>query len=164
MWIGPEFCFGNRRRGDLALLQKMGAALGFTAGEIEAVDLHGERISSTRIRQLLQQGDFARANDLLGRPYAISGRVVRGRQLAVRWVSPLPTCVSRRRRRCRVSTRPGCMVCSTNRGHRCPASARADGGGRGAAAGSPPVRFQGDLYGRHIDVEFVAKLRDEEVQ
>ncbi|KAG0935217.1 hypothetical protein G6F31_015965 [Rhizopus arrhizus] len=59
----------------------MGAELGFSAGEIEAVDLHGARISSTRIRQLLQDGDFARAGDLLGRPYAISGRVVRGRQL-----------------------------------------------------------------------------------
>ncbi|MGH8088708.1 MAG: bifunctional riboflavin kinase/FAD synthetase, partial [Stenotrophomonas sp.] len=75
VWIGPEFCFGNRRKGDLALLQAMGAERGFTAGEIEPVDLHGERISSTRIRQLLRAGDFTHANDLLGRPYAIGGRV-----------------------------------------------------------------------------------------
>jgi riboflavin kinase/FMN adenylyltransferase len=81
VWIGPEFCFGNRRRGDLALLQAMGAERGFTAGDIEAVDFHGERISATRIRQRLREGDFAHAADLLGRPYSIGGRVVRGRQL-----------------------------------------------------------------------------------
>ena len=68
VWIGPEFCFGNRRRGDLALLQAMGAERGFSAGEIDPVDFHGERISATRIRQLLREGDFAHAADLLGRP------------------------------------------------------------------------------------------------
>ena len=81
VWIGPEFRFGNRRGGDLALLQDMGQALGFAAGEIEPVHVHGERVSSTRIREALRAGDFDKAAALLGRPYAIGGRVVRGRQL-----------------------------------------------------------------------------------
>src|SRR5690606_18998838 len=67
--------------GDLATLQREGAAHGFVAGEIEPLLLGGERVSSTRIRQALVEGDFAAATKLLGKPYAISGRVVRGKQL-----------------------------------------------------------------------------------
>ncbi len=81
VWIGPEFRFGHKRGGDIALLQRMGAEVGFAANQIEPVDLHGERISSTRIRELLVAGNFDHAADLLGRPYAIDGRVVRGKQL-----------------------------------------------------------------------------------
>ena len=163
VWIGPEFCFGNRRRGDLALLQKMGAALGFTAGEIEAVDLHGERISSTRIRQLLQQGDFARANDLLGRPYAISGRVVRGRQLGR--TLGFPTANLRFPKTPALS---GIYATWVHGVFDQPWPSVSSFGTRPTVEGVEPLLeahlfdFQGDLYGRHIDVEFVAKLRDEE--
>src|SRR5690606_19768794 len=88
VWVGPDFHFGKGRAGDLALLQRMGRELadsdsshGFTAGEIEPVLLDGERVSSTRIRKALQSGDFATASRLLGRPYRIGARVVRGAQL-----------------------------------------------------------------------------------
>ncbi len=81
VWIGPDFRFGNRRGGDLPLLQRMGGELGFSAGEIEPVQLQGERVSSTRIREALRSGDFTDASRLLGRAYAIGGRVVRGKQL-----------------------------------------------------------------------------------
>src|SRR3970282_1866391 len=81
IWVGPEFRFGKGRCGDLALLQRMGGECGFVAGEIPPVPLDGERVSSTRIRAALQAGDFTTAARLLGRPYAIGGRVVRGKQL-----------------------------------------------------------------------------------
>ena len=81
VWVGPGFRFGHARGGDLELLQTMGAALGFSAQAIEPVLEDGERVSSTRIRRALQVGDFAQATRLLGRPYAIGGHVVRGRQL-----------------------------------------------------------------------------------
>ena len=163
MWIGPEFCFGNRRRGDLALLQRLGAELGFSAGEIEAVDLHGERISSTRIRQLLKDGDFARANDLLGRPYTISGRVVRGRQLGR--TLGFPTANLRFPKTPALS---GIYATWVHGVFDQPWPSVSSFGTRPTVDGVEPLLeahlfdFQGDLYGRHIDVEFVAKLRDEE--
>lgn len=91
VWVGPEFHFGKGRGGDLGLLQRMGAGAagyqpgdghgGFSAGEIAPVLLDGERVSSTRIRNALQAGDFTDAARLLGRPYSVGGRVVRGAQL-----------------------------------------------------------------------------------
>src|SRR5690606_27957288 len=81
VWVGPGFRYGQQRAGDLDTLRQAGQRLGFDAGEIAPVLLDGERVSSTRIRAALASGDFATATRLLDRPYAISGRVVRGRQL-----------------------------------------------------------------------------------
>src|SRR6218665_371276 len=61
VWIGPDFRFGNRRGGDLALLRQMGQEHGFVADEIAPVTARGERVSSTRIREALRGGDFADA-------------------------------------------------------------------------------------------------------
>lgn len=163
VWIGPEFCFGNRRRGDLALLQAMGAQQGFAAGEIAPVDLHGERISSTRIRQLLRSGDFAHANDLLGRPYSIGGRVVRGRQLGR--TLGFPTANLRFPKTPPLS---GIYATWVHGVFDQPWPSVSSFGTRPTVDGVEPLLeahlfdFQGDLYGRHIEVEFVAKLRDEE--
>lgn len=163
VWIGPQFQFGNRRRGDLALLQRLGAQLGFAAGEIEPVHLQGERISSTRIRQLLVQGDFARAGDLLGRPYSISGRVVRGRQLGR--TLGFPTANLRFPRTPALS---GIYATWVHGVFDQPWPSVSSFGTRPTVEGVEPLLeahlfdFQGDLYGRHVEVEFVAKLRDEE--
>lgn len=163
VWIGPEFCFGNRRRGDLALLRAMGAERGFAAGEIDPVDLHGERISSTRIRQLLREGNFTHANDLLGRPYSIGGRVVRGRQLGR--TLGFPTANLRFPKTPALS---GIYATWVHGVFDQPWPSVSSFGTRPTVDGVEPLLeahlfdFQGDLYGRHIEVEFVAKLRDEE--
>ncbi|MGE8211660.1 MAG: bifunctional riboflavin kinase/FAD synthetase [Stenotrophomonas rhizophila] len=163
VWIGPAFCFGNRRRGDLALLQAMGVEQGFTAGEIDPVDLHGERISSTRIRQLLREGNFTHANDLLGRPYSIGGRVVRGRQLGR--TLGFPTANLRFPKTPALS---GIYATWVHGVFDQPWPSVSSFGTRPTVDGVEPLLeahlfdFQGDLYGRHIEVEFVAKLRDEE--
>lgn len=119
VWVGPEFRFGHRRAGGIHALLREGARHGFSAGEIEPLLLDGERVSSTRIRRALVDGDFALAARLLGKPYAISGRVVRGQQLGrtpsgeCRSCSTLPA-IRRRSRLCasekRASTDAGCEV------------------------------------------------------
>ncbi len=163
VWIGPQFHFGNRRRGNLELLRQMGAEVGFEANEIAAVDLHGERISSTRIRQLLIAGEFAHAADLLGRPYAISGRVVRGKQLGR--TLGFPTANLRFPKTPALS---GIYATWVHGVFEQPWPSVSSFGTRPTVDGVEPLLeahlfdFQGDLYGRHIEVEFVAKLRDEE--
>lgn len=79
--VGDDFRFGCDRRGDFALLQAVGGERGFDVTDTCTLQIDGERVSSTRIRQMLEQGDFARAETLLGKPYEINGRVVYGQQL-----------------------------------------------------------------------------------
>ena len=168
IWVGPEFRFGKGRSGDIALLQRMGGEGGFVAGEIPAVHLDGERVSSTRIRAALQAGEFAAATRLLGRPYAIGGRVVHGKQLGrtlgfptanVRLAGRLPALSG--------------IYATWVRGidgsdARRPWASVSSLGTRPTVDGVEPLLeahlfdFDGDLYGRRIEVEFVAKLRDEQ--
>ena len=163
VWIGPEFSFGNRRGGNLALLQAMGQQLGFVAGQIDTVQVNGERVSSTRIRQHLLAGEFAAAADLLGRPYAIAGRVVRGRQLGR--TLGFPTANLRFPRTPALS---GIYATWVHGVYQTPWPSVSSFGTRPTVDGVEPLLeahlfdFAGDLYGRHIEVEFVAKLRDEE--
>lgn len=163
VWIGPDFHFGNRRRGNLALLQSMGETLGFSAGEIAPVQLQGERISSTRIRELLVAGEFAHAAELLGRPYAIAGRVVRGRQLGR--TLDFPTANLRFPKTPALS---GIYATWVHGVFEQPWPSVSSFGTRPTVDGIEPLLeahlfdYHGDLYGRHIEVEFVAKLRDEE--
>lgn len=79
--IGDDFRFGCDRKGDFHLLQQAGSQYGFDVSDTCTLLLHGERVSSTRIRYLLELGDFAQAEELLGRPYSITGRVGYGQQL-----------------------------------------------------------------------------------
>jgi riboflavin kinase/FMN adenylyltransferase len=164
VWVGPGFRFGHRRAGDLSALQGLGAELGFVAGEIAPELLDGERVSSTRVRAALQAGDFALAARLLGRPYAIGGRVVRGNQLGR--TLGFPTTNLRFDRK--VPALSGIYAVRVHgvAAHAWPAVASF--GTRPTVDGREPLLeahlfdFEGDLYGRRIDIEFIARLRDEE--
>ncbi|MBT8149734.1 MAG: riboflavin biosynthesis protein RibF, partial [Gammaproteobacteria bacterium] len=79
--MGDDSHFGRSGSGDFALLEQLGAKHGFTVEPTSTFSLGGERVSSTRIRELLEQGKFDLAGQLLGRPYTISGKVIYGRQL-----------------------------------------------------------------------------------
>jgi len=81
VWVGEDFRFGHRRGGDFALLQSMGAELGFTAHAVPPVIVDGERVSSSKVRTLLGESRFAEAARLLGRPFVIDGHVEHGQQL-----------------------------------------------------------------------------------
>ena len=164
VWVGPDFRFGRARAGNFALLQRMGAELGFVAGTIAPVELDGAPVSSTRIRAALQGGDFATAARLLGKPYSIAGRVVHGKQLGrtlgyptanLRFANKTPALRGIYATRVHgVGTQPWPSVSSF--------------GTRPTVDGKEPLLeahlfdFDGDLYGRLIEIEFVARLRDEE--
>jgi len=76
--VGDDFRFGCGRDGDFAYLQQAGEQFGFAVTDTATCEIHGERVSSTRVRAALSAGDFALAETLLGRPFAISGRVRHG--------------------------------------------------------------------------------------
>jgi riboflavin kinase/FMN adenylyltransferase len=161
--VGPDFRFGHRRAGDLAMLQREGTAHGFTADAIPPVRLDGERVSSTRIRAALQDGAFDIASRLLGAPYAIGGRVVRGRQLGR--TLGYPTANLRFDNK-----RPALSGIYATRVHGVgakPWPSVSSFGTRPTVGGVEPLLeahlfdFDGDLYGRRVEVEFVARLRDE---
>ncbi|HLB57832.1 MAG TPA: bifunctional riboflavin kinase/FAD synthetase [Gammaproteobacteria bacterium] len=79
--VGDDFRFGRARKGDVEFLKKAGERYHFTVETLSTVALDGEKISSTRIRQALAEGNHPLAEKLLGRPYSMMGRVVYGNQL-----------------------------------------------------------------------------------
>jgi riboflavin kinase/FMN adenylyltransferase len=85
LWVGPGFALGHNREGDVSSLQRMGQSLGFDVRVVEPLVVDGALVSSTRIRQLLGQGQIREATALLGHYPSLSGRVVggakRGREL-----------------------------------------------------------------------------------
>jgi riboflavin kinase/FMN adenylyltransferase len=76
--VGDDFRFGNGREGDFAMLQAAGRKYGFDVVSTQSFTMHAHRISSTAVRDALADSDFALANEMLGRPFAIHGRVVHG--------------------------------------------------------------------------------------
>jgi riboflavin kinase/FMN adenylyltransferase len=164
VWIGADFRFGHARRGDVALLREHGARLGFDVEVMDDVCIDGERASSSTVRAHLAAGEFDEAARLLGRRFAIGGHVVRGQQLGRQL--GYPTANIRLGRR----TSPVGGIFAV-RVHGIGATAlpgAASLGVRPTVHGVEPLLeahvfdFDGDLYGRRIDVEFVQKLRDEE--
>lgn len=78
IYIGTHFGFGHKREGNLDLLRSMAGRLGFRVEGLTELISDGEMVSSTRIRQSVREGELSRAAQMLGRPYAITGVVVRG--------------------------------------------------------------------------------------
>ncbi|MGD9833450.1 MAG: bifunctional riboflavin kinase/FAD synthetase [Piscinibacter sp.] len=79
--VGDDFRFGAKRAGDYAMLDAAGQACGFDVARMMSYEVHGERVSSSAVREALAAGDMERAANLLGRPYSLSGHVVHGRKL-----------------------------------------------------------------------------------
>ncbi|NII09155.1 bifunctional riboflavin kinase/FAD synthetase [Oleiagrimonas sp. C23AA] len=165
VWVGEDFRFGHKRAGDFALLERMGQELGFAACAMDAVAAAGQRVSSSAIRERLVSSDFDGAAELLGRDFSMSGRVVRGEQLGR--TLGYPTANVRLGRR--VSPVQGIFAVRVDiDGGRQQLPGVASLGWRPTVnAVSEPLLeshlfdFDGNLYGRHIRVRFVEKLRDE---
>jgi riboflavin kinase/FMN adenylyltransferase len=79
--VGHEWSFGKGRRGNLDLLKKLGREFNFDIVGVPPVTVNGEVVSSTAVRQAIEQGDFAKATDMLGREYTILGTVTHGDNL-----------------------------------------------------------------------------------
>jgi riboflavin kinase/FMN adenylyltransferase len=163
VWVGADFRFGHRRRGDVAMLQRLGVDQGFSAHTLSDVAIDGERVSSSAIRAHLAAGEFEDASRLLGRQFSIGGHVVRGQQLGRKL--GYPTANLRLGRR--TSPVGGIFAVRVHGVGREALPGVASLGVRPTIDGTEPLLeahlfdFDGDLYGRRIDVEFVAKLRDE---
>jgi len=164
VWIGADFRFGHARRGDVALLREHGARLGFGVEVMDDVCIDGERASSSTVRAHLAAGEFDAAARLLGRRFAIGGHVVRGQQLGRQL--GYPTANIRLGRR--TSPVGGIFAVRVHGVGSASLPGVASLGVRPTVSGVEPLLeahlfdFDGDLYGRRIDVEFVRKLRDEE--
>ena len=167
VWIGEGFRFGHERKGDLALLQQLGLEDFFTAEAVPSVLEGGERISSSRIRALLAAGEFEQAGELLGRPFSISGHVVHGAQLGRKLGYPTAN-IPLRSRVAPVGGVFAVRVHGVGDGVRPGVASLGVRPTVASASPNEPVLeahlfdFDGDLYGKRIEVEFVRKLRNEE--
>ncbi len=162
--VGDDFRFGFRRTGDFALLERKGGEFGFDVRRAATREVEAMRVSSTLVRQKLAQGDFVMAEKLLGRPYSISGAVVRGEQLGAKL--GFPTCnIELPRRR---SPLRGIYACvAKTAGGEYPAAASIGCRPTVSDDGAPVLEahlldFDGVLYGETIEVVFRRKIREEE--
>lgn len=162
--VGEDWRFGYRRRGDVIMLKALAEKYGYQLEKVAPVMFEGDRISSTRIRQAIRDGNLDSAASMLGRHYSLCAHVVQGRKLGRELGFPtanLPVGLSQL---------PPCGVWAVN--------VSDDSGGcwRGVAnLGSRPtvdggevmlevhlLDFSGDLYGRLLDVRFEKYLRPEQ--
>ncbi len=163
--IGDDFRFGCNREGDRQLLQDLGQQQGFNLSSANTVLDGGERISSSRIRQALAEGDCAEAARLLGRPFSVSGRVVYGKQLGRTLGFPTANIQMRRQ----VSPVTGVFAVSAQlAGDERLYRGVANVGFRPTVENDTQAvletylfDFDGDLYGRRVSVQFERKIRDE---
>ncbi len=161
--VGHDFQFGRGREGCVSSLRELGAHLGFGVDEFAPHLLADERVSSTLIRDALATGDLQRAVHLLGRPYSITGRVVHGQKLGR--TLGFPTANLRLQRR--VTPLKGVFAVRVTGAGLQSVLAVASLGTRPVVNGVEPLLevhvfdYSGDLYGQYLQVEFVARLRDE---
>lgn len=161
--VGADFRFGHRRAGDIDLLLREGQRHGFTVVAAPRYEQDGARVSSTRVRQALSQGDLDGAARLLGRRFGFAGRVVRGDALGRELGWPTANLPLRRSK----SPVGGVFLVRVRGAAATPLWGAASIGTRPTVGGSELrcevhlLDFSGDLYGRRLEVELVAKLRDE---
>jgi riboflavin kinase/FMN adenylyltransferase len=163
VYLGKGFAFGHNREGNIELLKRMGSELGFVAGEVPEVSLHGRRVSSSKIRELLACGQVNLARRMLGRPYGVEGRVERGAERGHQLGFPTANLHPQNR----VIPRNGVYVTGTliedqwrrsvtNVGLR-----PTFGDAMEPSVETYVMNWDGDLYGDVIRVRFLYRLRDE---
>ncbi|WP_330114981.1 bifunctional riboflavin kinase/FAD synthetase [Pseudomonas sp. JS3066] len=162
--IGDDFRFGCDRAGDFDFLLQAGEAEGFSVEAAATVELDDLRVSSTRVRQALAEGDFVLAERLLGRPFTITGRVLHGQKLGRQLGTPTANVQLKRRR---VPLNGVYLVSVELEGRQLPGVANigvrpsVKGDGR-AHLEVHLLDYSSDLYDRRISVTFHHKLRDEQ--
>lgn len=157
--VGADWRFGRERAGGVDVLMRMGVDLGFKLEVIEAVKCDGERISSTRVRQAIRDGNFDAVERMLGRPYYVSGTVIEGRKLGRNLGFPT------------ANLRLGELQAPKDGVWAVRVNGEYDGianlGMRPTVGGDERLLevhlfdFSGDLYGKSLRVAFVGFVRDE---
>jgi riboflavin kinase / FMN adenylyltransferase len=168
VFVGEGFRFGHRASGDSGTLLELGRRLGFSAHSVPLLHLAGARVSSTRIRTAVAEGDVETASLLLGRPFDLDGMVVRGnaRGAALGYPTANLDAIDPALARPRRGIYAGCAGID---GTRWGAAISVGTNPTFSEGGAPlPERveahlidFAGDLYGRRLRVEFWRRLRDE---
>jgi riboflavin kinase/FMN adenylyltransferase len=163
--VGEGFRYGAGRAGDIDVLRDSGERCGFSVTEVPAVKQLGARVSSTAVRAAVAAGDMPGAEALLGRPFSLAGRVGHGQRLGRELGFP----TANLRLHPRSVAESGIYAVLVRGIPGAPsAPAVASLGTRPTVGGIEPLLevhvfdFGGNLYGRRLDVEFIARLRDEE--
>jgi riboflavin kinase / FMN adenylyltransferase len=162
--VGDDFRFGNQRKGDFALLEKHGEKHDFSVVSMTSFNVDGERVSSTAIRTALSEGDFDRAERLLGRHYHMTGIVAHGDKRGRQW--GFPTANIRMQRK--VIPLRGVFAVEVFGLEHEPVFGVANLGTRPTIDGLRTLLevhlfdFSDDIYGKRINVVFRHKIRDEE--
>jgi len=163
VYLGKGFEFGRNRGGNIKLLKKMSAELGFFADEVPEVRLHGQRISSSKIRHLLVEGNINPARKMLGRPYGVEGQIEHGSQRGHEIGFPTANLKPKNR----VIPRNGVYVTATLIDHVWRRSITNIGVRPTFETEVEPsietyiFDFDGNLYGDVLRVRFLHRIRDE---
>jgi riboflavin kinase/FMN adenylyltransferase len=162
--VGDDFRFARNREGSLDDLIRIGPALELSVEQVPSVIVDGIRVSSTAIREALENGDLGKATALLGRPYRMSGRIVRGRRVGRTLGYPTANVDLRRRQ----SAVMGIFAVRVHGLPEGPVDGVASVGTRPTFDLTKPLLevhlfdFDRDIYGEYIHVEFIEHLRNEE--
>jgi riboflavin kinase/FMN adenylyltransferase len=162
--VGDDFHFARRREGTIEHLNAVAPVLEYDVEQVPSVVVNGVRVSSTAIRDALGRGDMKTATKLLGRPYRMSGKIVKGDRVGRTLGYPTAN-VELRRRQSAVMGIFAVRVHGLDGG---PRDAVASVGSRPTFAGTKPILevhlfdFDQDIYGKYIHVDFIAWLREQE--
>jgi len=167
VYVGSRFVFGHQREGDLPLLRQMGESFGFAAFGVDEVLFKGERISSSRIRRALGEGRVEDAREMLGRPYAIDGLIMRGDRMGQRIGWPTINLQPDNKLlpadgvyagRVYFPSFPATFDCVTNIGTRPTVYENYQ-----RVVESHILDFKADVYGERAEVRFHKRLREERI-
>lgn len=167
LYVGASFVFGKQRRGNLALLERLGDELGFGVFGVEEVVHGGRPVSSTRIRRAIEEGRVELAMELLGRPYSLHGTIARGDRMGMRLGWPTINLLSDNEQlpsdgvytgRVRFPNLPGVFDCVTNVGTRPTVYENYQ-----HVVESHILDFSSDVYGEQVEIEFYKRLREERI-
>ncbi|MFS8084988.1 MAG: bifunctional riboflavin kinase/FAD synthetase [Acidobacteriota bacterium] len=163
VYLGRGFAFGHNREGNIELLRQVSDRLGFHADDVPEVRLRGRRVSSSRIRELLQEGRVNLVRRMLGRPYGVEGRVVRGAERGAGLGFPTANLQPQNR----VIPRGGVYVTATLIDGQWRRSVTNIGTRPTIESAGPAsietfvMDWSGDLYGDVVRVRFLHRLREE---
>ena len=161
--VGDDFHFARRREGSIDHLNAVAGVLGYDVEQVPSVVVNGVRVSSTAIRDALGRGDMQTATKLLGRPYRMSGKIVKGDRVGRTLGYPTANVDLRRRQ----SAVMGIFAVRVHGLEGGPHDAVASVGSRPTFAGTKPILevhlfdFDEDIYGKYIHVDFIAWLREQ---
>jgi riboflavin kinase/FMN adenylyltransferase len=162
--VGDDFHFARRREGTIEQLNAVAGLLEYDVEQVPSVVVNGVRVSSTAIRDALGRGDMKTATRLLGRPYRMSGKIVKGDRVGRTLGYPTANVDLRRRQ----SAVMGIFAVRVHGLEGGPHDAVASVGSRPTFAGTKPILevhlfdFDADIYGEYIHVDFIAWLREQE--